>query len=126
MQCEEVRELATTRVALGLVGDYVYHLQGLHTESGSVNLFLDRAEAIGGGDGELDRASPELLLRLVDKSMLVPGIADKLGRCRMLDTVREFATVCLGRAAEVEATTRRHAHHYLAFVERAAPHLRTP
>jgi predicted ATPase/DNA-binding SARP family transcriptional activator len=76
--------------------------------------------------GEPNSASTDILARLVNKSMAIPGIADKLGRCRMLETVREFASNRLERAGEVKTITRRHAEHYLTVVERAAPYLRTP
>jgi predicted ATPase/DNA-binding SARP family transcriptional activator len=87
---------------------------------------LDAAEDVYRATGESNGLTADVLARLVDKSMLVPGVGDKLGRCRMLETVREFANLHLERSGEATATTRRHAEHYLALVELAAPHFRTP
>jgi non-specific serine/threonine protein kinase len=44
-------------------------------------------------------------------------------RFGMLETVREFAQERLAESGEAEATARRHALHFLALVERAAPAL---
>lgn len=83
---------------------------------------LQAAEEVGNGSSG---PTSDLLARLIDKSMLMPGVGDKAGRCRMLETVREFAARRLVEAEEAEATARRHAEHYIALVERAAPHLST-
>jgi predicted ATPase len=83
---------------------------------------LEAAEEVGGSNG----STTDVLARLVDKSMLMPGVGDRLGRCRMLETVREFATRRLEQAGETEPTARRHGEHYLSIVQRAAPHLRMP
>jgi predicted ATPase/DNA-binding SARP family transcriptional activator len=44
-------------------------------------------------------------------------------RFRMLETLREFAQVCLEASDETAALRRQHAEFYLALVEEAGPHL---
>ncbi len=87
---------------------------------------VDAVEHVFGGVGQPLAHVTDLLARLIDKSMLVPGAEYQLGRCRMLETVREFGLLCLAHADEVEATAGGHADHYLAVVENASHHLRTP
>ncbi|HST65042.1 MAG TPA: tetratricopeptide repeat protein, partial [Mycobacteriales bacterium] len=66
-----------------------------------------------------------LLAALVDKSLLqqVPGLEP---RYRMLETLREFGIERLAATGDVAAVRRAHAHHFLAVVEAADPHLRRP
>jgi predicted ATPase/class 3 adenylate cyclase len=61
---------------------------------------------------------------LVNKS-LVRQVATELAEPRfvMLETIRDFAAEALAKAAEAEAIERRHADHFLAMAERAAPEL---
>lgn len=87
---------------------------------------IDAALGVGAETGGSNNTTTDLVARLIDKSMLIPGVGDKLGRCRMLETVREYAAIQLELAGEAEETRRRHAEHYFAVVERAAPHLRAP
>lgn len=59
--------------------------------------------------------SPEMVTRLVDKSILlaVPGPGGRT-RYRMLQTVREYAHELLVTAGELETAARRHFRHFLA------------
>ena len=65
----------------------------------------------------------ELLSSLVDKSLLQP-VADGT-RLRMLETIREFGAEKLAGRAEVGELRRRHAAHYTALMDEAAPRLLT-
>jgi non-specific serine/threonine protein kinase len=88
---------------------------------------LAAAEAVG--------ASPDLpaesilghLSGLVDKSLVVP-VAGPSGRsrCRMLETVRQYAGERLVEAGEGDDTRRRHADHLLGLAEQASVFERRP
>ena len=74
---------------------------------------LDAAEEVAGAD--LDN-----LQSLVDKSL----VRHTGERFWMLETIREFALERLEASGEPDELRRRHAEHYLAIAEEAAPHLR--
>ena len=75
-------------------------------------------------DGELAAAeTDELLSSLVDKSLLQPVADGK--RLRMLETIREYGAERLAGRGEVGGLRRRHAAHYSALMEEAAPRLLT-
>ncbi|GGM01125.1 AfsR/SARP family transcriptional regulator [Nakamurella endophytica] len=75
------------------------------------------------GDDRLPAADvPELLLALVDKSLV--QAADGR-RYRMLETIREFGVERLVAAGEADAARRAHALHYIELAERTDPLLRT-
>ncbi|MFF2076231.1 BTAD domain-containing putative transcriptional regulator [Kitasatospora sp. NPDC058162] len=84
---------------------------------------LEDAEAVCADGTEV--VGPEvadLLLSLVDKSLLVADLADDGGqpRYRMLETIHEYATERLaGSAAERDATGARHLAHFRALVATA-------
>ena len=91
---------------------------------------LEAAEAVGpapaaDSDGGLAREDVlDLLTRLVDQS-LVLAEAPPAGptRYRLLETLRQYAQQKLAEAAEVVPVRGRHAAHYLALAEPAAPAL---
>jgi predicted ATPase len=96
---------------------------------------LEAAEAVGAdpeeewiGAGEV----LDLLTRLVDKSLVVVAEAQPGGtaRYRLLETVRQYGgqRLAAGGAGPgaIDAVRRRHAAHYLALAEQAAPHLTGP
>jgi non-specific serine/threonine protein kinase len=88
---------------------------------------LAAAEAVA-ADGELP-AETVLghLSGLVDKSLVVPAAGpDGRTRCRMLETVRQYAAERLLDADEGDQTRRRHADHFLAMSEVAAGFERRP
>ena len=66
-------------------------------------------------------ADVDALAALVDLSLLKP-----IGEARflMLETIREYALELLDERADVEEIRRRHAEHFAALAEAAAPHLR--
>jgi hypothetical protein len=90
---------------------------------------LEAAEAVGAGSTAAGIApSPDVLegvAALVDQSLLrreeQPDGTLRLG---MLETVREYALERLEASGEAAAVGARHATHYLALAERAAPELR--
>ena len=84
---------------------------------------LDAAEAVCAGapleaEDILDGVSA-----LVDRSLVVMEPGDGVARYRMLETVRQYGVERLAEAGELEAMERRHALHFLAVVEAAAPDL---
>jgi predicted ATPase len=83
---------------------------------------LSAAEAVSGGGG-LD--VPDLLARLVDRSLVAAPIADP-PRYRLLESVAEYASAKLREAGEVAEVERRHRDHYARLAATADPHLRGP
>lgn len=78
-----------------------------------------------------ERRTPEDLLdgldELIQHSLLSRDyVGDDESRLRMLEVIREFAREQLVAHAELAEVQRRHASHYLAFAERAAPYLLGP
>ena len=87
---------------------------------------LEAAEAVGAGDGVEPDGVLDLLVHLLDKSLVLPEAgADGVGRYRLLETVREYAAERL-EAGESATVRRRHATHFLALAELAEPALRGP
>ena len=88
----------------------------------------------GGVGGKLPTAYSELptdqvldlLASLVDKSLVVVDDIGGEARYRLLETLREYAARRLAESGEAAAIRRRHAVHYLALAERAAPELKGP
>ncbi|MEJ3653167.1 BTAD domain-containing putative transcriptional regulator [Actinomycetes bacterium KLBMP 9759] len=83
---------------------------------------LSAAEAVAGGGG-LD--VPDLLARLVDRSLVTATTADP-PRYRLLESVAEYASAKLREAGEVVEVQRRHRDHYARLAATADPHLRGP
>jgi predicted ATPase/class 3 adenylate cyclase len=78
---------------------------------------LEAAEAVASGD-EVDEALVlDLLVDLVDKSLVV--VEAERARYALLETVRQYAEERLTGAGEEEEVRKRHLDFYLAFVERA-------
>jgi len=78
---------------------------------------LDAAEAVC-SDAALARADVlDLLARLVDTSLVVPGERDGRARYRLLEPIRQYAWQHLAACGEVDAVRRRHATTFLAFAE---------
>lgn len=79
---------------------------------------------VGAGGDELVMAAT--VGRLVDKSLIVVqrnGVAEP--RCRMLETVREYAQQRLLESGEAETLRAKHLDYFLAFAETTKPKLRT-
>ncbi|HXM55276.1 MAG TPA: LuxR C-terminal-related transcriptional regulator [Candidatus Dormibacteraeota bacterium] len=88
---------------------------------------LTAAEAVGAGPDLPVETILGHLSGLVDKSLVVP-VAGPGGRtrCRMLETVRQYAVERLAEAGEGEDAGRRHAEHLLGLAEQAAGFDRRP
>jgi predicted ATPase/Tfp pilus assembly protein PilF len=84
---------------------------------------LDAAEAVCGGDRIPPGELLDLLTHLVDKSLVVVEERRGEARCRMLETIREYAADRLAGSGEAEALGLRHAAHYLGIAEEAEPEL---
>jgi predicted ATPase/DNA-binding SARP family transcriptional activator/DNA-binding CsgD family transcriptional regulator len=82
---------------------------------------LGAAEAIGSEDGIDKGGVIGLLLRLVDKSLVVAEANGGGGepRYRMLETVRQYASEKLGRSGEEEEALQRHAAYFVRLAEEA-------
>jgi predicted ATPase/class 3 adenylate cyclase len=89
---------------------------------------LEAAEAVCAGDGIEPLDVLDLLTRLADKSLVVVAEErpDGTARYRLLETMRQYAQHRLVEAEEVAAMCGRHAAHYLALAEQAAPALYGP
>ncbi|GAA0925045.1 BTAD domain-containing putative transcriptional regulator [Nonomuraea longicatena] len=84
---------------------------------------LEAAEAVCSGPDLPEADVPDLLARLVDRSLVavVEG-----PRYRLLESVAEYGLRRLCEAGELPALRRRHTRHYLELAERAEPLLRGP
>lgn len=85
---------------------------------------LEAVEAVG-ADPEAGAATFELLVQLVDKSLVLP-VRPLRHRYRCLDIIRRYAGNRLGETAEADAIRRRHLDFFLAFAEREARELTGP
>ena len=64
----------------------------------------------------------DLLLHLVDKSLIVMDEQSDETRYRMLETLREYARERLSTAGEADALRQRHAQFYLDLIEETLPY----
>ncbi|MET8756173.1 AAA family ATPase, partial [Streptomyces sp. NPDC004667] len=89
---------------------------------------IDAAEAVCPGDGVTRDEVPDLITRLVDRSLVVvaPGPAGTPPRYRLLQSVAAYAGERLEHHGERDALRARHLRHYLALAETADAGLRGP
>jgi predicted ATPase/class 3 adenylate cyclase/DNA-binding CsgD family transcriptional regulator len=86
---------------------------------------LEAAEEVCAGDGiERDRVF-DLVVSLVDQSLVIADDQASAVRYRLLETVRQYGLERLAEACEEETLRARHVDFFLALAERAAPHLET-
>ncbi|MFD9405875.1 BTAD domain-containing putative transcriptional regulator [Streptomyces sp. NPDC059989] len=83
---------------------------------------LEAAEEVCAGDGVEAADVLDLLVRLVDRSLVVPAPAGP--RYRLLESVAAYCAERLDEAGESRSARARHLAHYLDLAEEAAPHLR--
>ena len=86
---------------------------------------LAAAEGVCSGDGFEDFEVMDLLMGLVNKSLVVyeEGEGD-VGRYRLLETVRQYAGDRLQESGEADAVQDRAASWFLGLAEEAEPHLK--
>jgi predicted ATPase/DNA-binding winged helix-turn-helix (wHTH) protein len=85
---------------------------------------LEAAEAVGSGGDVEEAAVLDLLIHLVEKSLVDSDASGE--RYRLLETVRQYAQELLKAAGEEDATRTRHLEHYLTLAEKARPELLGP
>jgi predicted ATPase len=94
---------------------------------------LEAAESVCGdvvheGTNTVDNATVDVLVRLVEKSLVVAATAGPApdGRYRFLETVRQYARAKLmADAATATRLQERHARYFLGFAEAIEPHINT-
>ena len=88
---------------------------------------LEASEAVAPGEGTDKSEVFDLLLKLVDKSLVVAEATGKSSvRYRMLEPVRQYSRKRLEESGEAEATRGAHAGFFLALAEEADSELRGP
>jgi predicted ATPase/class 3 adenylate cyclase/DNA-binding CsgD family transcriptional regulator len=80
---------------------------------------LEAAEAVGAGDRLEPHRVFDLLLQLVDRSLVQPH--EDGGRYRLLETIRQYGWQKALDAGDVEVLRDRHLAHYAALAQRAGP-----
>jgi predicted ATPase/class 3 adenylate cyclase len=86
---------------------------------------LEAAESVCAGDSLGSDQILDVLLHLVDKSLVVADIQRNEPRYRMLETIRQYAREKLWAAGEGEILRERHLAYFVDLAERAEPNLRT-
>ncbi|MCF3148694.1 ATP-binding protein, partial [Streptomyces platensis] len=87
---------------------------------------LEAAETVCAGDGVHRDEVPDLLARLVDRSLVAVARTPYGPRYRLLETVAAYCLERLREAGELTAVRRDHHRHYTELAERAAPLLYGP
>ncbi|MBV9879796.1 MAG: AAA family ATPase, partial [Gemmatirosa sp.] len=111
---------ATMEWSFGLLGTREQVLlRRLAVFAGSFS--LDAAESIAVGDPLDADDILDGVAALVDRSLVLMEPGDGEARYRLLETVRQYGVERLTEAGELDALRRRHAEHFLAVIETAAP-----
>ncbi|WP_284617232.1 ATP-binding protein [Aquabacterium humicola] len=84
------------------------------------------AEAVCGDAPLAPEGIADLLSSLADKSLVLAVPSRDVTRYRMLETMRDYARDKLAARGEVEATSQRHCHHFLAVAKAANQGVRGP
>lgn len=88
---------------------------------------LEAAEAICAGEGLKHDEVLDILIQLVNKSLVISDHeSDAEARYRLLETIRQYARERLLEAGGGEEVRDRHLDYYLKFAERSEPELRGP
>jgi predicted ATPase/class 3 adenylate cyclase len=82
---------------------------------------LEAAETICSGDGLEPYDVVDLLMQLVDKSLVIADEQSGQERYRMLETIREYARERLAEAGEIDAVHGRHYDWFTGLAERSTP-----
>jgi predicted ATPase len=80
---------------------------------------LDAVHAIGGDEGMSAASIDELIVNLVEKSLVTASFAGDEVRYRLLETARAYGLERLVSADEAEQVSRRHASYYRKIFEQA-------
>ena len=86
---------------------------------------MEAAERVCAGAGLGEEDVLDLLLHLVEKSLVVTEERDGETRYRLLETIRQYAGEKLREADEEEDVRQRHAEHFLSLAEESAPKIRS-
>lgn len=88
---------------------------------------LEAAEAVGTGETIPPAQILDLLMSLIDKSLVVAGVQQPEGdeRYHLLEMVRQYAQENLQASGETEQVKRRHQKWFLTFAEHAEAALKT-
>ncbi|MDX6240203.1 MAG: hypothetical protein QOG10_5023 [Kribbellaceae bacterium] len=86
----------------------------------------DAAELVCSGDDLLAADVLDILMRLVDRSLVVPVHGADGPRYRLLESVAAYCVERLHEASELEQVRLRHHRHYAVLAERARPELYGP
>src|SRR6266540_1434280 len=86
---------------------------------------LEAAEQVCGSDDLQSDQILDLLLRLVDKSLVVAEMESTDARYHMLETIRQYAQAKLDEAGESNVARDRYLAYFRALAEEAKPHLRS-
>jgi predicted ATPase/transcriptional regulator with XRE-family HTH domain len=84
---------------------------------------LAAAEAVSGGEDMPPADVLELLVQLVDKSLVVAEERDGAQRYRLLEPIRQYALERLGTGAKAQSVRRRHAEYFTGLAEAAEAEL---
>jgi len=85
---------------------------------------LEAAESVCAGDGLESDQILDLLLHLVDKSLVVAETQGIEPRYHLLETIRQYGSEKLWAAGEGEVLRQRHLAYFVDLAERAEPNLR--
>ncbi len=96
-------------------------LRRLSVFAGGCTLEAAEQECLG-ADMESDAVS-ELLISLVDKSLILFSEQNRGGRYRLLEIVRQYGTRKLAASGEANQCKVRHRNYFLALAEEAEPQL---
>lgn len=100
-------------------------LMALSTFSGGFALRAAQAVCALGAHGEIDVL--DAIERLADKSLVIADHDEGVEtRCRLLETMRQYAAEKLAEGGRADAARRRHFEYFLGLAERAEPDLRGP
>ena len=87
---------------------------------------LEAAEGVCGGEGIEREQVLDIVVRLVEKSLVQAEERGSVVRYRLLETMRQYALERLEEEGETERTRDRYRDFYLELAERIEPELRTP
>lgn len=87
---------------------------------------LDAAERVCDGGELAEPDIADLLMRLVERSLVVFDQSGAAPRYRLLETIRQYAQTRLVDSGEADAIRSNHLEYYLAFAEHADAFLRGP